>query len=349
MAYFNKFRGTKGFISIWERVIRFRYMITEEAKKRVRILAFWEKHGLEATREAFKVSRPTLFRWQKALKESLGKLDALNKKSTAPKSKRKRRVPQEVEDFIMNERKFDPHLSKDKLAVLMKEDGVATYSASTVGRMLLDLKKKGRIPSYTRLSYYANTDTFREKTFIKRKKLRSKGHTGGLVKADSIIRFTNGIKRYVVTAIDKETKFAFAYAYKNHSSNATVDFMEKFKKVSPVSLTHIQTDNGSEFAKHFELLLEKDRIVHFHTYPCTPKMNSELERFNRTLSDAFIKRNRMLLAYDIDEFNEKMVDWLLWYNTRRPHWTLGLVSPLKYIVNTLTAEESQMLWTNTCS
>ena len=332
---------------MWERVIRFRYMITETAKKRVKILAFWEKHGLEATKEAFGVSRATLFRWQKVLEESLGKLDALNKKSTAPRSKRKRITPEEVKNFIIQERQFDSHLSKDKLSVLMKEDGVANLSPSTVGRMLSDLKRQGILPKDTKFSYYAKSDTFREKIFIKRKKLRSKGHTGGLVKADSIVRFTNGIKRYIVTAIDKETKFAFAYAYKNHSSNATVDFMEKFKKVSPISLTHIQTDNGSEFAKHFELLLEKDRIVHFHTYPRSPKMNSEIERFNRTLSDAFIKQNKMLLSYDINKFNEKLIDWLLWYNTRRPHWTLGLVSPLRYICNQLTEEESQMLWTST--
>ncbi len=334
MAYFNKFRGTKGFISTWERV---------------RILAFWERYGLEATREAFKVSRPTLFRWQKTLKESLGKLDALNKQSTAPKTRRKRIILQTIRDFILKERQYDPHLSKDKLSVLMREDGLTNLSPSTIGRMLNDLKKQGVLAKTANLSYYAKSDSFREKTLIKRKKLRSKGHTGGLVKADSIVRFTNGIKRYIVTAIDKETKFAFAYAYRNHSSNATVDFMEKFKKVSPISLTHIQTDNGSEFTKHFELLLEKDRIIHFHTYPRSPKMDSEIERFNRTLSDAFIKRNRLILAYDIDKFNEKLIDRLLWYNTRRPHWTLGLISPLKYIVSTLSAEESQMLWTDTAS
>ena len=123
--------------------------------------------------------------------------------------------------------------------------------------------------------------------------------------------------------------------------------MKKFKNVAPISLTHVQTDNGSEFAKHFEVFLEKNDIVHFHTYPRTPKMNSEIERFNRTLSDAFIKQNRMLLAYDIDAFNQKLIDWLLWYNTRRPHWSLGLISPLRYIVSTLTESESHMWWTNT--
>ena len=77
-------------------------------------------------------------------------------------------------------------------------------------------------------------------------------------------------------------------------------------------------------------------------------MNSEIERFNRTLSDAFIKQNRMLLAYDIEAFNQKLIDWLLWYNTRRPHWSLGLISPLRYICNQLPARESQMIWTSTC-
>jgi len=347
MRIFNKFRGTKGFITTWERVIRFRYMITEEAKERCRILAFWEKHGNIATQEAFKISKRTLFRWQKKLEASTGKLEGLNKVSTAPKRRRKREIKELVKDFILNERKFDPHLSKDKLSVLMKQDQIANLSASTVGRMLNDLKKQGVLPKYTKLSYHAKTDRHHEKMRLKHKKLRSKGHTGGLVKADSIVRFTDGIKRYIVTALDCESKFAFAYAYTNHSSKGTTDFMKKFKSVAPISLTHVQTDNGSEFANHFEILLEKDGVTHFHTYPRCPKMNSEIERFNRTLSDAFIKQNRMLLAYDIDAFNKKLMDWLLWYNTRRPHWTLGLISPLRYIVSTLPERECQMLWTST--
>ncbi len=347
MQQYNKTKGIKGIVGAYNDALRFRYMITKQAKERCRILAFWEKYGDLATKEAFEVSRPTLYRWQQKLKQNNGQLEGLNKKSTAPKNKRKRIIPKEIQDFILNERKFDPHLSKDKLSILMKEDKIANLSPSTIGRILSDLKKQRVLPQTTKLSYYANSDTFREKPKIKRKKLRSKGHTEGLVKADSIVRFTNGIKRYIVTAVDKKSKFAFAYAYKNHSSDAAVDFMKKFKEVAPISLTHVQTDNGSEFAKHFDVFLERNDIVHFHTYPRTPKMNSEIERFNRTLSDAFIKQNRMLLAYDIDAFNQKLIDWLLWYNTRRPHWSLGLVSPLRYICNQLSATESQMCWTST--
>jgi len=62
---FNKFRGTKGFITTWERVLRFRYMVTGEAKRRVKILAFWERYGTEAVEEAFGVKKRTLYLWQK--------------------------------------------------------------------------------------------------------------------------------------------------------------------------------------------------------------------------------------------------------------------------------------------
>jgi len=156
MRQFNKFKDTKGFITIWQRVLRFRYMITEQAKERCRILAFWEKYGNLATKEAFKVSRATLFRWQQALKKTDGKLEGLNKKSTAPKNKRKRIIPQVVQDFILAERKFDPHLSKDKLSVLMREDKVAVLSSSTVGRMLDDLKKQKILPNPKHISYHGN-------------------------------------------------------------------------------------------------------------------------------------------------------------------------------------------------
>ncbi len=147
MRQFNKFKDTKGFVMIWERVIRFRYMITEQAKERCRILAFWEKYGDVATKEAFKISRPTLYRWVSALEKGGGKLEALNKKSTAPKNKRKRVILKQVQDFILAERKFDPHLSKDKLSVLMRQDKIADLSSSTVGRILDDLKKQKILPN----------------------------------------------------------------------------------------------------------------------------------------------------------------------------------------------------------
>lgn len=347
MQQFNKFRDTKGFIRTWQYAIRFRDMIQEEAKQRVKILAFWEQYGEQATKSAFGVSRATLFRWQKKLNEEKGRLESLNKKSTTPINRRKRTIPKPVEELIIKEREQE-RIGKEKLAEMLSTDGISSVSASTVGRMLNDLKKQRKLPDSIKVSLSGKTGRMLERQAPKRrKKLRSKGYEGGLVKADSIIRFMDGLKRYLITAIDKESKFSFAYAFTSHSSEKAAEFMKAFQQIAPLPVSHVQTDNGSEFGYRFDLLLKKENIVHFHSYPRCPKMQSEIERFNRTISEAFITRNRHLLAYDIDAFNKKMMEWLLWYNTRRPHWSLGLVSPLKYICNKLSIRESQMCWTST--
>jgi transposase InsO family protein len=342
----NKTAGVKGLVRLYDEALCLRDMITPQVEERLKILVFWKKYGDEATKEAYGAARSTLFRWQKELKAGGGKFEALIPKSTAPKRKRTRVIPKPVEDLILKERQME-RIGKEKLALLLREDKIADISASTVGRMLGDLKRRGKLKHQTKLSYYAKTDTFREKPKRYRKKLRSKGHTGALVKADTIVRFKDGIKRYVLTAIDLESEFAFAYAYPSHASIHAADFMRIFQDVAPVSLTHVQTDNGSEFADHFEIVCEQEGIVHFHTYPRSPKMNAEIERFNRTLSEAFMAKHRDLLAHNLPAFNKALMEWLIWYNTRRPHWSIGLLSPLRYICNKLTEEESHMCWTST--
>ena len=310
MRQFNILRGTKGWLSMWERTIRFRSMRNKpEVERRVKILDVWHEHGLQATRDAFGVSRPTLFRWKKKLKEMNGCLNALDPKSTAPTKRRRRIVPEVVKDAIVRERYFDSHIGKEKLAVLLKEDGTADLSASTVGRMLGDLKRRGVLPDPRPLSFDGRTGRHHERVRQYKKKLRNHGHTGGLVKADTVVRFIDGTKRYLLTALDVESKFAFAYAFTSHSSKSAAEFLQTFKAVAPLSLTHVQTDNGSEFAAHFDVALDQEGIVHFHTYPRSPKQNAEIERFNRTLSEAFIRGQiRTSLSIEIG-----VQDGGLWY------------------------------------
>jgi transposase InsO family protein len=345
MRIFNVFRDTKGWLSLWERTVRYQHMRKEEeVKRRVKILDFWHIHGCTATKDAFGVSRRTLYRWQAILKDSKGKLDSLDPKSTAPVSRRKRVIPLEIETFIVNEREAHPRLGKKKLAVLINETG-HLVSESYVGRVIHDLKERGVLRNTVPLSFYARTGKHHEKRITKRKKVR-RTHKQGM-EIDTIIRFINGTKRYILTAIDVENRFAFAGAYTTHSSANAADFLQKLIVVCPYPITQLQTDNGSEFALRFEEACQKLNLTHFHTYPRCPKMNAHIERFNRTVSEDFIMWNRALLGDDIDAFNEKLVDWLLWYNTIRPHESLGLISPLRYIVSTLSKEECQMLWTRT--
>ena len=336
---------------MWARVIRFRYMITEQAKGRCRILAFWEKHGDVATTEAFDVSRRTLFRWQKGLNLTHGKLEGLNALSTSPKKRNKRIVDERVIAYVIDQRKLHYRIGKKKLAVLIKEEFGITYSESKIGRILGDLKKKELLPAYVRLSLNGRTGKLHEKQQRRRKKLRIKDYrpdkAGDLVQVDTVVKFINGIKRYIVTAIDVESDFAFALGYKSLSSATARDFMQKLEEVAPFKITRVQTDNGLEFEKYFRDYLNQRYILHFHNYPRCPRMNAYIERFNRTIQEQFINWHSYDLSENISKFNQDLIDWLLWYNTKRPHESLGMVSPLRYIVSTLPTEKCHMWWTRT--
>jgi transposase InsO family protein len=350
MRIFNKFRGTKGFISNWQRLIRFRYMIHEKAKERCRILSFWEKHGTLAVGDAFGISRRTLFRWQKSLKNDSGKLESLNPKSTAPLKRRERVVSEELKQSIITLRLSHPRLGKDKIHSLLKENGYQG-SVSTVGRLIGDLKKHNCIPIKINYSLSGKTGRLSEKAPRKRKKKlrRPKGYR--TLQVDTIVRFINGVKRYILTGVDIEKKTAFAALYTNHGSLSSSDFLRRAQEALPQCPKAIQTDNGSEFALHFEKACADLNLIHFHNYPRSPKMNACVERFNRTLDEEFLQYHKPLMRDDPKVFNNKLIDWLLWYNGERPHYALGQVSPFKAMMRELeankTPRECQMWWTHT--
>ena len=205
MRQFNILRGTKGWLYMWERTIRFRHMRNEqEVRRRVKILDFWKEHGEKATRDAFGVSRRTLYRWQAVLDRAHGKLDALDPKSTEPKNKRRRDILPGVERLIIAERGAHPRYGKKKLKVFLGEEGLL-LSESYIGRVIHELKERDLLPSGRKLSYYAKSGAFREQPVFKRKKLR-RAHKRGM-EIDTIVRFIDGVKRYVYTAIRNADRF----------------------------------------------------------------------------------------------------------------------------------------------
>ena len=346
MAYFNKNRGIRGSRTASERGIRFRYMISQHAQQRARILTFWHNHGLLATTEAFGVSRRTLYRWQRELREKQGKLDALNKKSTAPKERRKRVVEPWITKRIIELRINHPRLGKEKLHALLAQEGYQG-SVSTVGRILADLKERGTLPDPVTYSLYGRTGSLIEKKpRMKRKKKRMpKGYR--VLEVDTVARFIDGTKRYILTAVDTETRSAFAAGYTNHGSQSAADFLRKCVSALPDPPPAVQTDNGSEFAKYFDQACDQLNLERFHTHVRSPKENAHVERFNRTLSEEFLIYHRALLRDGVSSFNNKLMDYLLWYNTERPHHALGLVSPFRCMMERLQPKECQKWWTYT--
>jgi putative transposase len=325
---------------------------------RVKVIKFMKKHGEEATQEAYEVGRSTVYGWKKKLEEGGGKLSSLAPQSRAPHQKRKREVDSRIKEFMKKYRKDPPGVGKETIHPALQEycrkEQIRCPSESTVGRILRDLKQGGEIQEYTQeIRVSARTGKLLVRCKKKRiPKLRRKGYQpqapGDLVQLDSIFVFVEGLQRYLITAIDLKTGFAFAYGYSTLSSESAADFLERLREVTPFRIRRIQTDNGSEFEKHFRQAVHQQQLLHFHTYPRHPQSNAHIERFNRTLQEQYVSWHLEDLE-NLSDWNRNLMDYLLWYNTEKPHKAKNKLPPMKYFLDhfIMNKKLSNMLWTST--
>ena len=344
------FNGLKGYAS----VKRFSYLFdmeNKEAQKRLKILKFFDKYGLEATMEAFGVSRRTLYRWKATLTKNKNNIISLNPKSTQPKHKRQPTTPRVIIDEIKRLRENYPNIGKAKLYVILKpwceENNLIIPSESTIGRTIARDKNKMRL--------FPNRIDSKGRTKPKKKEIKTRKPKGlktqpmHLWAVDTIQRVSVGIRRYIMTMIDPNSRIAFAVAIPTKHTKHTAKVLEAL--IDGVSTNDIQnkfsvlSDNGSELKKEFDALLEEKQLTHYWTYPRSPKMNAHNERFNRTIQEQFVDYNEDLLSTDIDEFNKEMSNWLIDYNTKIPHHSLLMKTPVQYLIE--NNPQCQMLWTNT--
>lgn len=328
MRQFNVLAQTRGFVNAYEAGLKWRSMHNEEeVKRRVDALRFWEMHGLAAAIDHAGVNKRTLQRWKALLVAAGGNVQALDPKSTAPTKRRTRQIPVDLEQAIISWRTKRPRIGGKKLTPLLKKEGF-TVSVPYIDRCISDLKALGRIPRKVPLSWYAKGGVHRERKQTKVKKQRRSTKRG--IEIDTVVRHIDGRKRYVITAIDVTRRVAYARAYTSHSSHCAQDFLKRLLAIVPFEIVEIQTDNGSEFARHFHAACVTLNITHYHTYPRCPKMNAHIERFNRTISEELIVYHRPLLRDDVPTFNQALTEWLQWYNEERPHESLGFLAPLEY-------------------
>ena len=73
-------------------------------------------------------------------------------------------------------------------------------------------------------------------------------------------------------------------------------------------------------------------INHVWSYPKFPKSNGYVEKFNWTIQDEFINYEIDAATYDLNEFDQKLNDWVIYYNQIRPHQSLGYMTPNNYLV-----------------
>jgi transposase InsO family protein len=330
------------------------FSASEKAKYRLKVIEFHNKYGTLATKDAFNTSKATIYRWKKILKDNHGRLSSLVPLSTAPKHPRIMMTDQRIVLFIKQIRKNHPRLGKEKIKPLLDEycqkQAITSISQSTIGKLikrhnLLSPKRYGR--------YYHNPADKRAQKQVKYKtkvKRSPKPKEFGYLEIDAVVKFIDGMKLYIFNAVDIKLKFQFSYAYSRLNSKNGADFLSKLLVVYPIrkGIKTIQTDNGLEFKGEFHRYLKKHNINHLFIYPRCPKINSFVERSNRSLQEEFVNDNLDLAVSDLNLFNHKLTDYLIWYNTKRVHKSLNNISPIDYLLSVSPESQKWVTYTSSC-
>jgi len=339
MKIHSKFSGIRGSVTLYNRAVRFAYMITAEAKRRLKILDHWKNHGLSSTVDAFSVSRRTLFNWKGSLNKGGGKLDALNPGKRTPQTKRKRSWDVRLLEEIRRLREKHPNLGADKVHPLLLDFADAMGipkcpKVATVKRLIADMGGLRMFPQ--RITGMGK---------VRKPKDLVPQYPGHVMALDTIEKQRNGRRMYILTAIDIYTRTTFAIATRSHSSKTFAHFFYLIMQLFPYEIKTVLTDNGSEFKLYLDALLKESGITHYHTYPKTPKMNAHCESFNGTIQEEFVDYCVNLLFDNTTKFNEKLNEYLLFYNTKRVHCAfknkkapLEVLTASEYYVKKLPAE-----------
>ena len=319
-------RGFNRFISITSKLMN----KSEEVERREKILVFWERFWLEATKEACGIGRSTLFLWKKKRK-----MNDLSPKSKRPHHLRRPTTKIRTVDAISQFRRAFPFLGKDKLERVLKEAHI-DVSASTIGRVIV----RENLPSSPK------THVAKHKHRKRKDRLPSDYPVkapGDLICMDTITIQEHNEKKYIITLVDYFSRVAISRVYASPSSRNAKDLLLRMRIVLGTDIKAVNTDNGGEFLAEFERACHEMNIKHFFTYPRTPKMNPLAERFNRTIQEeaAF-----PLFSEPIEVWNKYIAHYIMLYNFFRPHYSLAYDTPVDIFLH---HSQSNMLWTHSCS
>lgn len=312
MQQFNITKGIKGFVRLYNYGYNHTRMITKEAKERMRIIVFWKTHGFKATKDAFKVSRSSLFAWQAAYRAGSRKLEALNPGIQRRHTQQRRDVDWRIVAEIRRLRtQVCPNMGKDKVKIFLDEFcyeyGLKTISVSTIGRVIKDKKI---FHHRIKVSHFGKAQVIKKRKKLRKPKEFVSAAPGDLIEIDTVVRFVHMVRRYVITAVDVNSRYTFAWGYKRLDSTNARDFFKRLEIAFPFQIKHVQTDNGSEFCKYFTHYLKQQDTIHFWNYKGQPYKNGHIEKYNRTIQEEFIDYNEILLD-DPTLFNPKLMDYLL--------------------------------------
>lgn len=305
--------------------------LSREGRQRLEWIIYYETTGqwnASLTARHFGIARKTFY---VALQRfDSANLHTLEDQSCAPHQVRHRQITVEETQRVIALRQQYPHCGKEKLRVLYQQRYETDLSSHKIG---YTIQGYGLYPNPVQVDRQRRQRArYRSKRRIADLQQRNTQTLGWLIQLDTIVLHLEGLKRYLLTAIDRYGKLAFARVYRSHSSLSAADFLHRLQFLLEDQITNIQTDHGSEFAKQFEAACTTLGITHYFSRVRTPQDNAVIERFNRTLQEEWLNDGHF--HQDCTTMNAALTDWLIFYNYQRPHASLGNKSPMAYCVET---------------
>ena len=160
-------------------------------------------------------------------------------------------------------------------------------------------------------------------------------------------------KLFLFVAIDRTSKFAFAQLAEKANRVTASAFLAALIEAVPYKIHTVLTDNGIQFtfppryadgptaryATHmFDMRCRENGIEHRLTKPNHPWTNGQVERMNRTLKEATVRRYH----YEThDQLREHLVTFLAAYNFAKRLKTLRGLTPYEFICKRWTENPDQ--------
>ena len=301
-----------------------------QAQLKLEWMIFYHTVGEEnvtATAKHFGITRKTLHKWLKRFDEK--RLETLEENSRAPQKTRERDISSVQRVRIIKLRKEHLRWGKMKLKKLYKRmygDEISSWKIQKVieeKKLYFDKTKQKRQQKRRKQAQMNPKKRITE--FVKEHKVNHLWHVDTV-----LLTLATGGYRYLLTAIDDVSKLAYARLYTTHSSKQAADFLKRLHYLTEGEIINLHHDNGTEFEKDFKKACQQLALPQWYSRVRTPKDNAVLERFNRTIQEEFVE-----MAYsdieDIKEFNQELTEWLVEYNSIRPHQALDYLTPLEYI------------------
>tara|TARA_R110002072_G_scaffold157465_1_gene308128 strand:+ start:1313 stop:2266 length:954 start_codon:yes stop_codon:yes gene_type:complete len=157
-------------------------------------------------------------------------------------------------------------------------------------------------------------------------------------------------KLHLFVAIDRTSKFAFVQLAERANTKVATAFLDALVEAVPYVIHTVLTDNGIQFADlpknrkgptarlrghPFDRTCALHGIEHRLTKPNHPWTNGQVERMNRTIKEATVKRYH----YDShDLLRAHLANFVTAYNFARRLKTLKGLTPYEYICKTWTTE-----------